>query len=345
MAGAHADQVPSVDVPFATVVVPVRNGEEMIGDCIESLLAGDYPPDHHEILVIDNGSTDRTAEIIRRYPVGYLREDHRGVSNARNRGIAEGRGEVFAFIDGDCLADPSWLTEILRPFADPEVGCVAGELQHAPGDSVAERQSTRMLGAWQRYAVNSNPPYAITANAAYRAEVFQELGPFDPRMPRAQDVELGLRFSERSSLRLVYSARAVVRHRHRTTQREFFRQQLGWSYGAGLVASKYHALDGRPSPPPRLKDVRYSAQGVGHVLALRARRRPPIPYRREYLEDAWFGLMRQVAWYLGARAGLWRGARIFRGEAQARKARGGPTYPKPPRPVTVQSSEQARNGD
>ena len=325
-----------------TVVVPVRNGEEMIEDCIESLLALDYPSDDREILVVDNGSTDRTAEIIRSHPVRYVHEPRTGVSNARNRGIAEGNGEVFAFIDGDCIADPSWLTELTRPFADPEVGCVAGELQHLPGDTLAERQSTRILGAWQRYAVNSNPPYAITANAAYRASVFEEIGPFDPRMPRAQDVELGLRFSERSTLNLDYSERAIVHHRHRSTQRAFFRQQLGWAYGAGLVASKYHALDGRPSPPPRLKDVGYALRGIWLILGLRLRPRPAIEYRREFLEDAWFGLMRQVGWYLGARAGMLRGALLFRGEARARKARGGPGYPEPPRPITSQASEDER---
>ena len=337
MSGARRKQSPPGDPPFVTVVVPVRNGEGMIGDCIASLLAGDYPVERREILVVDNASSDGTAEVIRRHPVTYLHEPRRGVSNARNRGIAEGRGEVFAFIDGDCVADPSWLTELVRPFADPEVGCVAGELRHAPASTLAERQSTRLLGAWQRYAVNSNPPYAITANAAYRASIFERIGPFDPRMPRAQDVELGLRFSERSELKLAYGERAVVHHRHRSTQRGFFRQQLGWSYGAGLVASKYHALDGRPSPPPRLKDVGYALRGITAVGTLRLRRDPDPPYRREFLEDAWFGLMRQIAWYLGARAGMWRGRLLFRGEARARRARGGPAYPEPPCPLASQS--------
>ncbi|MGZ5413396.1 MAG: hypothetical protein ACXWYV_12510, partial [Solirubrobacterales bacterium] len=147
---------------------------------------------------------------------------------------------------------------------------------------------------------------------------------------RAQDVELGLRFSERSDLRMAYSAEAGVSHRHRTTQRGFFRQQLGWSYGAGLVAAKYHALDGRPSPPPRLRDVVTGARGIALVLALRVRPRPAVPYRRAYLEDAWFGFMRQAAWCLGAHAGLWRGARTFRGEAAERAARGGPAHPRAP---------------
>jgi len=328
------------DLPFTTVVIPVRNGAAMVGDAISSVLEGDFPADRREILVVDNRSTDGTADVIRDFPVTYVHEPRPGVSNARNRGIAEGRGEVFAFMDGDCIAGTGWLRELVAPFSDPTIGCVAGELGHAPGESVAERQATRMLGAWQSYAVNSNPPYAITANAAYRRSVFEAIGAFDPRMPRAQDVEFGLRFSERSDLGLAYSAEAIVSHRHRSTQRGFFRQQIGWSYGAGLVAAKYHALDGRPSPPPRLIDVAQSARGVRSVLALRFKRNPDPLYRRSFLEDAWFGLMRQAAWYLGARAGMWRGARVFAGEASARTERGGPAFPEPPppepRPITSQ---------
>lgn len=323
---------PDADHPFVSVVIPVRDGADKIADCIDSVLAGDYPVDRREVLVVDNASTDGTAGVIRTRPVTGLHEPRPGVSNARNRGIAAARGEILAFIDGDCIAEPRWLSELVRPFGDPEVGCVAGELGHARAETAAERQATRMFGAWQRYAVSSDPPYAITANAAYRRDVFDDIGPFDPRMPRAQDVELGLRFSERSPLRLAYAEDAVVRHRHRSTQRDFFRQQLGWSYGAGLVAAKYHALDGRPSPPPRLADVIRGVRGVALVLALRIRPRPAIPYRRAYLEDAWFGLMRQAAWYVGARAGLWRGARSFRGEADERAARGGRAFPRAPEP-------------
>ena len=64
----------------------------MIGDAISSVLAGDFPPERREILVVDNGSTDDTAEVIRRHPVTYVHEPRPGVSNARNRGIARGQG-------------------------------------------------------------------------------------------------------------------------------------------------------------------------------------------------------------------------------------------------------------
>jgi glycosyltransferase involved in cell wall biosynthesis len=113
--------------PFVSVIVPVRDGESTIADCLDAILATDYPEDRREILAVDNGSTDGTATLIQSRPVRYLREERRGVSNTRNRGIAESRGEILDFVDADCIVEPQWLTELVRPFEDPEVGSVAGD--------------------------------------------------------------------------------------------------------------------------------------------------------------------------------------------------------------------------
>jgi cellulose synthase/poly-beta-1,6-N-acetylglucosamine synthase-like glycosyltransferase len=299
--------------PFVSVIVPVRDGESTIPACLDSILATDYPPDRREILVVDNASSDGTPTLIQARPVRYLREPKRGVSHARNRGIAESRGEILAFVDADCLVEPQWLTELVRPFEDPEVGAVAGDLQHVPPGTAAERQAARLLGNWQRFAFNSNPAYPITANAGYRREVLERIGGFDPHMARAQDVELGLRFHERSGRRLAYAERATARHRNRTTQLGFFRQQLGWAYGAGLVGAKFEAMGGEPVKPPRAHEIARTGRGLGIVLLAGLRGRG----RREWIEDAWFDLLRQIAWWLGARAGLRRGARIWRYRAPA----------------------------
>jgi cellulose synthase/poly-beta-1,6-N-acetylglucosamine synthase-like glycosyltransferase len=294
--------------PFVSVIVPVRDGEPMIADCLDSILTADYPADRREILVIDNGSSDGTAALIRARPVRYLHEPRRGVSNARNRGIAESTGEILAFVDADCLVEPQWLGELVRAFEDPEVGAVAGDLQHAPPTTAAERQAARLLGNWQRFAFNSNPAYPITANAAYRRDVIDRIGPFDPHMTRAQDVELGLRFQQHSDLRLAYAERATARHRNRTTWLGFFRQQLGWAYGAGLVGAKYEAMGGDPVRPPRIREITRTARGLAIVLGARLRGRGET----RWIEDAWFDLLRQLAWWIGARAGLRKGARIWR---------------------------------
>ena len=301
------NRAPTDQLPYVSVIVPVRDGESTIADCLDAILATDYPQDRREILVVDNASSDGTASLIHSRSVRYLREPKRGVSNARNRGIAESRGEILAFIDADCLPDPQWLTELVGPFGDPEVGAVAGDLQHAPPNTAAERQAARLLGNWQRFAFTSNPAYPITANAAYRRDVLERIGGFDPHMTRAQDVELGLRFQERSGLRLAYADHATVRHRNRSTQLGFFRQQLGWAYGAGLVGAKFEAMGGHPVNPPRVREITRTARGLGIVLLAWLRRRG----RREWIEDAWFDLLRQVAWWVGARAGLRKGTRIW----------------------------------
>jgi cellulose synthase/poly-beta-1,6-N-acetylglucosamine synthase-like glycosyltransferase len=293
--------------PYVSVIVPVRDGEPTIAACLDAILATDFPDDRREILVVDNGSTDGTAALIRSRPVRYLREEGRGVSNARNRGIAESEGEICAFVDADCIVEPQWLTELVRPFEDPEVGSVGGNLEHEPPANAAERQAVRLLGDWQQFAFSSNPAYPITANAAYRRDVLDRIGPFDPHMVRAQDVELGLRFQERSGRRLAFAERATARHRNRSTQAGFFRQQLGWAYGAGLVGVKYEAMGGEPVNWPSGREIGRTARGLGIVVWAGLRRRG----RRRWIEDAWFDLLRQIAWWIGVRAGLQRGKRIW----------------------------------
>ncbi len=300
--------------PFVSVVVPVRDGASVISECIEALLAGDYPETRREIVVVDNGSTDATAAAIKRHPVRYAYEPRQGVSHARNRGIAESEGEIVAFLDADCIPVRAWLSELVRPFDDPAVGCVAGELEHTEPHTSAERAAARMLGRWQRFAISSNPPYVVTANAAFRRSVLAELGGFDPNLSRAQDVDLGLRFGEQSDLALAFAEKALARHRPKSSQLGFVRQQLGWAYGAGLVEAKRRALEGRRNDNPKLRPVGTSALGLGLVIAARARGKG----RPEYLEDAWFGLLRSAASWSGGWAGIVRGSRIWRGRDQRR---------------------------
>lgn len=289
------------------MVIPARNAEDTIADCLDALLAGEYPEERREIVVVDNGSTDRTAALATARPVRCVLEPRPGVSHARNRGIAESEGEIVALLDADCIPEPGWLSDLVLPFEDPEVGAVAGRLDHPPASTAAERQAARMLGDWQRFAISSKPPYVVTANAAFRREVLERIGGFDPHLTRAQDVELGFRLGAGTDCRIAYSAGAVARHRHHATQLGFFRQQLGWAYGAGLVEAKHGGRNGRLSEPPRLMEVGRTAHGLGLVLTARARG----DGRPEHLEEAWFNLLHRIAWWTGARAGMIRGARIW----------------------------------
>ena len=118
-----------------SVIVPVFNAERHIEDCIRSLLNQSYPA--HEIIVVDDGSTDRTSEIARRFDVTLIdREKNGGAAAARAHGASKASGEILAFLDSDCVAPPNWLETIAAEFdKDPELGGVGGRYEHPPQKS------------------------------------------------------------------------------------------------------------------------------------------------------------------------------------------------------------------
>ena len=118
------------DWPFVSVVVPVFNGVRTIEELLTSLLALDYPVDRYEIIIVDNGSTDDTRQIVERYPVTLLEErEIRGAAAARNKGIMHARGDIIAFTDADCVADRNWLKMLVTAHQDPTIGAFAGEVK------------------------------------------------------------------------------------------------------------------------------------------------------------------------------------------------------------------------
>jgi glycosyltransferase involved in cell wall biosynthesis len=291
--------------PFVSVVVPARNAEETVGECLESLMRVDYDPERREILVVENGSTDRTGEIIGEYAVRRLFEPRRGPSAARNRGVGAARGEIIAFTDADCIVTKSWLRALVRGFASPEVWGVAGEIVAYPPRTPAERYLARRKARWQAPALQATRPFAVTSNVAFRRATFDRLGLFDTRLVKAQDKDFGWRFYAQRDLRLVYSPDALVLHRHRTTAWRLFTQHAGWGYGAALLHLK-HGL-----PWSLRLELRKQAELLGAIGALvRAVARHGV--RRTdpgELEDPAFELVRRLGLRVGALYGLATGRR------------------------------------
>ena len=226
-----------------SIVVPVRNGERTIEACVTSLLRNDYPEALREVVVVDNGSRDRTADIVRRYPVTYIHEPTRGRSHARNRGIRASEGAIVAFTDADCVATPSWLRELVAAFGEDGVSAAAGEvLPDFPRTPSQQYMATRKP-CWQRAAMTSPWPYAVTANVAFRRDVFARIGGFDPGFPTGEDQDISWRFLQ-AGLIMRYAPAAIVFHRHRPGVWGFFTQQLGWARGSWLLHSRYQLPGG-----------------------------------------------------------------------------------------------------
>ncbi len=228
------------DNPFVSVIVPVLNGERTIRECVASLLGMDYPVELREILVVDNGSKDRTAAIVKSYPVWYLREDRRGAARARNKGIEASKGEILVFTDADCIVSRGWLRALVQPFGEQDVGGVAGEIVSYPPSTPAERYAARIRHlSPQLYLSRPLLPFAVFANLSFRREVFAQVGLLDSELFQGDSTDFCTRFVRGTSLKLAYAPKAVVFHRHRRTSWELFQQQ--WSYGRGhaLLYIKY----------------------------------------------------------------------------------------------------------
>ena len=224
-----------------SIVVPVRNAERTVRDCIASLLQLEYPSSRREVVVVDNGSSDASAPIIRDLPVRLLTEPRRGPSWARNAGIDASTGDIVAFTDADCIVTTGWLRELVASFREDDGAfAVAGEVLPFAPQTPAEAYMARRQSRWQEAALRAPRPYMVTANVAFRRQTFDKIGRFDPRFPVGQDQDLSWRFFA-AGLRCQYAPNAIVFHHHRPTTWAFFEQQLGWGYGAALLR-RHHGL-------------------------------------------------------------------------------------------------------
>jgi glycosyltransferase involved in cell wall biosynthesis len=230
-------------LPSVSVVVPVLNAEATIGDLLASIARLDYPPDRREVIVVDNGSSDGTSAVLDGAPVRRLFEPRRGTARARNRGIEASRGEIVAFTDADCVVTTGWLRALVEGFDGPGVGGVAGEILAFPPRTAAERHAARIRHlSPQRYLRRPLFPFAVTANLAFRREVFDRVGLLDPDSPRGgESTDFCTRFFRQTGLELKLASRAVVFHRHRATAADLFLQQWGYGRGHAYLYDKYRA--------------------------------------------------------------------------------------------------------
>ena len=142
-------------VMLTSVVIPAYNEEQYLGHCLAALARQTCPADRFEVIVVDNGSTDATAEIARRYGgVRVIAEPRKGVAHARQAGFATARGAIIASTDADTVVPPFWVERIMEHFrADPALGAVYGPV-HWPDGRPMEQLLVRYPVTWGLWASN-----------------------------------------------------------------------------------------------------------------------------------------------------------------------------------------------
>ena len=226
--------------PSVSVIIPVRNRPEELSECLASVFAQEYPRELMEVIVVDDGSTDDTPEVARRFPCTLLSSAvSLGQSYCRNRGAREASGEILAFLDSDCVAERTWLKELVVWFVWERIGAVGGYVDGYFTETTIDRyeQAASPLSMGKRQLIGSNDTstlYVPTCNLLARKQVFEETSGFRPDLLVGEDVDFCWSMRDRGHI-LLYVPRGRVKHRHRSSLWNMLRRRKDYGTSEALL--------------------------------------------------------------------------------------------------------------
>lgn len=248
--------------PKISVVVCAYNAADTLDDCLQSLGALTYP--NYEVILVNDGSRDRTEEIGRHYGhVRVITTTNQGLSAARNTGLSAATGEIVAYTDADVRVDADWLTYLVQPFLNSDVVAAGGPNVVPPDDPWVAQCVARAPGGPTHVLFDDRVAEHVPGcNIAVRRDALLAIGGFNPIYLRAgDDVDVCWRLQARG-WKIGFAPAAHVWHHHRASVRAYWRQQVG--YGEGEVWLQPH----HPN-----KFVGSRIQWHGHVYS-------PLPFVR-----------------------------------------------------------------
>ncbi len=228
-----------VRVPLVSVIIPVRNDARRLAVCFRSLADSDYPADRVEVIVVDNGSTDDSAEVARAAGAKVLVCPGQRVGALRNRGAEIAQGEILALVDSDHEVPAGWLSAGVQELVDdPELHMVGAPYLPPPDGTWVQRVwSLHRL----RNVARGETVWLASGNLFLRKHDFDRIGGFDESLVAAEDVDLCVRLKEAGG-RIVSDMRlANIHHGEPKTLAHFFRKEL-WRGSSGIRAFFAHGM-------------------------------------------------------------------------------------------------------
>ena len=234
-----------MEKPFISVVIPAKNAEDTLENCLKSLTELDYPKYKVEVIIADGLSTDRTREIAENYGAQVIANPGIRAVSGRNIGFEAARGELIAFSDADCVMDKDWLKNSIKYFADERVAGLGGP-NLVPQDAPVFSKAVSLLfdyafsfggGAPTRVYDKVIESRAHGANAIYRASVLRRVMPIDEDMFAGEDVVMNQKI-RRLGYKLLYVPDVVVHHYRRATPKKWWSQMYGYGLGKILMKRK-----------------------------------------------------------------------------------------------------------
>lgn len=244
--------------PKVSVIVCSYNGAKTLDRCLESLKYVDYPD--YEVILVDDGSKDNTQEIAAKHSwVVNIRQENKGLSVARNVGAQAAKGEVIAYTDSDCMADPGWLYFLVGTLISGDYAGVGGPNISPPAEDWIQACVSAAPGGPSHVLLTDVVAEHIPGcNMAFYKWAFDKVGGFDPEYRKAgDDVDFCWRLQQEGQV-IAFSPSAIVWHYRRFTLDAFRKQQEGYGEAESLLRFKHLVFFG-PTGTAKWKGQIYGA--------------------------------------------------------------------------------------
>lgn len=212
-----------------SLIIPAYNSEKTIAACLESALKQSLPQNEYEIIAVDDGSTDKTLDIIRKYPaVRLIQQANQGPASARNHGADKAKGSILVFSDSDCKLDFNFLEKIISPIEkDQEIVGVQGSYQSKQNEFMARFGQIEIEARYRRMAKKRYTDFIGSYAAAYRKDVFDKHNGFDTGFPLAsgEDTEFSYKL-HKNGYKMVFDPEAFVYHNHPSRLWDYLRSKF-----------------------------------------------------------------------------------------------------------------------
>ncbi|HBY18789.1 MAG: hypothetical protein XE04_0746 [Marinimicrobia bacterium 46_43] len=245
------------DYPYLfTVIIPTYNRLSEIRELLLSLRDQIFPPGDFEVLIVDDGSTDKTQEFVESFSqetslnLRFIRQDHQGPGAARNLGMKHARGKYFIFVDSDCIAHPRWLQAYADAVSKQDVAGFGGPdrvrsdfspLQKAIDYSMTSFITTGGIRGHSQKKLSKYYPRSF--NMGVRADIVDKIGGMND-LRHGQDIEFSNRILATGEP-VIKVDDAIVYHKRRTSIKKFFKQVFNW----GVARINLYKIDRRMLEP------------------------------------------------------------------------------------------------